>query len=248
MDQIKNPQTTIVLVILTATILICCNSVIFIPFLITGFTIELLSIFLAILFFISSFAILLILILDHRIYKKNLQILEKNYQTKIHLRTNEILKDTKPLYIKNWCREISKAEFYNEKEVETKFLYPLIRFLGHKIEDVRMQYSMKVPIGRQSVGAIADFVVFNPKTNEPQIILEAKPPTQKLDSYVQNQARSYAFTLNAPYYLITNGVSLYLYERHVTQDLELLFISIDNLHKHWDEIANIIGVNEVAKD
>lgn len=252
MEKIKTPHTLTIIVIIFASVLFCCIGSFLIPVITSDFSIESITRFLAILFFLSTVSLILILIVDRRIYKENVQIIDdkyqkslesfrKDYQNKMNRKLNEVLQNTRPLYLERWCNEVATADYKNEKEVETKFIYPFIRFLGYELNDIEMQYSMKVPIGRQEVLAIADFVIFNPKTHVPLIVIEAKPPTQSLNTDVQNQARSYAFSMNAPYYIITNGISLSLYKRDVYQDNRLLAIDIKNLQNQWNKVDEILG-------
>lgn len=252
MENRKNPHTWTLIVIILGTISFCCIGSIFIPSITSDFSIDQLMRFFAILFLISSIALVFLLLIDRRIYNKNLDILEKeykeklkileiNYQRKLEDETEKILQDTTPIFLEKWFSEISKAEYHSEREVETKFIYPLIRFLGYEFNDIHMQHSMKVPIGRQNVFAVADFVIDNPNTSEPLIVVEAKSTSQLLDLDVQNQARSYAFTIKAPYYLITNGVSLSLFKRDLSQDIQLLNTDIRTLKQNWGKLYGFIG-------
>ena len=142
--------------------------------------------------------------------------------------------------------EISNADYKSEREVETKFIYPLIRFLGYEFNDVHMQHSMNVPVGRQIVPAVADFIIDNPKTKEPFVVIEAKSTTQKLDLDVQNQARSICVHRKCPI-LSNNKMALrYLYiKRDVSQDVRLLAIDITNIQQYWEKLDSLLGKEHV---
>jgi len=252
----KKPHTWIVIVFILAFIFFCCIGSVYISTLYTESAPDQIFKFISIVLGIFFIAVMVFMLIDRQIYNRNLdnlaeeynkktKILEEEYQVKLNNKTEEIIRDTKPIYLHKWFDEISNADYKSEKEVETKFIYPLIRFLGYEFNDIHMQHSMKVPIGRQTVPAIADFIIDNPKTNEPFIVIEAKITTQKLDLDVQNQARSYAFTVNALYYLITNGIALSLYKRDVSQDIRLIAIDIKNIQQHWEKLDSVLGKKHV---
>jgi len=241
MEELKSPHIQIVIIVVIVSIIFCCISFTLIPALVSEFKTEVFLGVLALIFFISSAALIIVISIDHKIYKTNINIIERNYQKILHNKTELILQDVMPSYIKNWCVEVSTTKYNNEKEVETKFIYPFMRFLGYKMEDIQMQYSTKVQVGRQAIAGIADFVIFDPFTKNPLLIIEAKHSSQKLDINVQNQARSYAYAINAPYYMVTNGVVVLLFKRKIGQDVRLLAVDVKNLHSHWEKFVNILG-------
>jgi hypothetical protein len=140
-----------------------------------------------------------------------------------------------------WFDEIAHANYNSEVEVEIKFVYLFMRFLGYEISDLKTRVSIGVPVGRQKVAGIADWVVFKNQTEKPFLVIEAKEQSQKLNNAVQEQARSYAYALNAPYYMLTNGKEIIVFERKVDDDMCLFSLSVNNLPNQWQVIEQAIG-------
>jgi len=140
-----------------------------------------------------------------------------------------------------WCKEVELASYSSEIEVEIKFIYLLMRFLGYEISDLRTRVSVEVPVGRQKVAGIADWVVYNHQQGKPFLVIEAKEPNQQLNSSVQEQARSYAFALNAPFYMLTNGREVIVFERKIDDDVRVLALNVRELPHQWQMIEQVIG-------
>lgn len=140
---------------------------------------------------------------------------------------------------RQWLAEVISAEYRNEVDVEINFVYPFIRFLGYELRDVYHRFSIAIPVGRQKVNGVADCVVF--KSGKPFIVFETKEQGQKLDYAVQEQARSYSYALNAPFYVLTNGRQIAIFERKIDNDVCLFRITVEELGINWHTIEQVIG-------
>lgn len=141
-----------------------------------------------------------------------------------------------------WFQEIQTMTYASELEVESKFVYPMMRFLGYSPNDLRMRVEAVVRVGRADIKGISDWVVY--KDNKPFIVIEAKIPQQGLDDNVQEQARSYCFAMNVQLYVLANGKEAKLYQRGVGFD-ELAFQSTTaDLPMKWGELYDLIGVSK----
>lgn len=152
------------------------------------------------------------------------------------LPTNEV----HTLFVK-WLRDLHGLEFRNEVEVEMKVIAPLIYFLGYELRQVSLRVPVVIQAGQQQVEAVADWVLNSADSNEPLVVIEAKAPREPLNDRVLNQARSYAFALHAPYYLVVNGRELKLYELGTTGDFEIVSCALMELGNHWSELYRTIG-------
>lgn len=141
-----------------------------------------------------------------------------------------------------WFEEISDAKYFSELEVETKFVYPLMRFLGYKMRDLRMRVTGTIRVGRQGVAGVADWIVF--QNDKPAIVIEVKSPSEKLDNYAQEQARSYCFALNLPTYILVNGKEIKVYRRGVESDMLVFESPVGDLSAKWTDLRMLIGVPE----
>jgi hypothetical protein len=169
---------------------------------------------------------------------------KKSYEAKVLAlgkRINILSKDAFSGLRLKWFDEIIVASYNNEVEVEIKFVYPFMRFLGYEIGDLKTRVSVSVPVGRQKVTGIADWVVFKNQLEKPFLVIEAKEQNQKLNGAVQEQARSYAYALNAPFYMLTNGKEIFVFERKVDNDVCLFSLTVNNLPAQWQVIEQVLG-------
>jgi hypothetical protein len=156
------------------------------------------------------------------------QVLDLKIQ-ELENRINVLSKNAIADFCLNWCKEVEFASYSSEVEVEIKFVYLFMRFLGYGISDLRTRVPVEVPIGRQRVSGTADWVVYNHQQGKPFLVIEAKEPNQQLNNFVQDQARSYAFALSAPFYMLTNGKEVMVFERKIDDDVCVLALSVKDL-------------------
>lgn len=138
-----------------------------------------------------------------------------------------------------WLKSLPNIPYRNEIEVEVKFIAPLVAYLGYSGDDVQVRKHIAVQVGRQSVNGEADWVLFH--SGKPFVVIEAKEPNQNLDGHVQAQARSYAYALHAPFYLLTNGRELALYQMSTQTDPCVLQVVVADLGRNWDKLRLIAG-------
>ena len=136
------------------------------------------------------------------------------------------------------------AQFRNEIEVEVKFVYPLLKFLGFEDDDLSIREWVQFRVGRQIVKGEADWVVR--RNGKPFLVVEVKEPGVTLDDAVQEQARSYAFALKAPYYMVTNGKAVWLYRRGVEEDEAIVSCNVNELAQCWQQLVFYLRGNAVA--
>jgi hypothetical protein len=134
--------------------------------------------------------------------------------------------------------EIKDITYRNEVEVEIKFIYPLMRFLGYGPSELKTRVPVEIQTGRKRTTVVADWVVYLEK---PYLVIEAKEPGQALSDSVQEQARSYAYGLGAPLYMLVNGKELTVFERRLDADTVLLHSTMNDLIEKWDILESIIG-------
>jgi hypothetical protein len=139
----------------------------------------------------------------------------------------------------SWLVEVKNIVFNSELEVESKFVYPMLRYLGYGPSDLKMRVSVGVRVGRQNVTGIADWVAY--RGGKPVLVIEAKEKNQNLNGPVQEQARSYCFALNCQLYLLTNGRQIQVFRRGVDGDSMVFSSHVDNLSENWGKLNEIIG-------
>jgi hypothetical protein len=102
--------------------------------------------------------------------------------------------------------------FRNEKEVENKFVLPLLNLLGYNDDDRYDGMSMKASHGSKSKPIIVDFALFNSdneNTHQTLLIVEVKNEgvlSKKTElEEAQQQIKSYAFWTSCHFGLVTDG-------------------------------------------
>lgn len=141
-----------------------------------------------------------------------------------------------------WFEEVQGNHYSNELEVEAKFLFPLMRYLGYSANDLRMRVTTTIRVGRQDANGIADWVVY--QNEKPVLVIETKEPKQALNQEVQAQARSYCFAMNVPAYLLANGREIQVCKRGVESDLLVFQCETEHLSSKWGELRRVAGMPE----
>lgn len=115
-----------------------------------------------------------------------------------------------------WFKEILKKQFLTEKEVENKFIIPLLNRLGFDDDDRYDGMPVKANNGSRKTILEIDFALFNSKNinliNQALLIVEAKKEN-RLDKIVelenaQNQVKSYAFWSSCSFGLLTDSKTI----------------------------------------
>jgi len=153
--------------------------------------------------------------------------------------------DAQQVFLEKWFEDIKTHSYRNEIEVEVKFIYPLLKFLGYHDNDLDIRVPVDVQVGRNFAKGEADWVIWNRTTTETNpkvtVVIEAKASSQRLDQEVKGQARSYAFALNAPAYVITNGARFQIFQRGIQEDDCIVDCSVNALASKWSIIRKTIG-------
>ncbi len=147
-----------------------------------------------------------------------------------------------------WFDMLRKAPWRDcapEVEVEAKFVFQLLRFLGYEEEDMELRTSLPVQEGSKQTTLHADWVVRD-ALGQALMVIEVKAPSTPLSDAVREQARSYAFRLGAPVYAITNGLALQVYHLGVVNDSLVLTCRSSELRDNWDILENVASEANVT--
>lgn len=191
------------------------------------------------LLFVPSTIVLGILVLiqskESRVERQNRRGEIQQLEERLNILSSDAMRDLR----QRWFEEIIGADLRSELEVEIKFVYPFLRLLGYAVSDLHARVPLEVQVGRQRVAAEADWVAY--AHGGPFLVVEAKAQHQELSRLVQEQARSYAYGLGAPIYVLTNGKSIHVYSRGVDKDARILAIDVRDIEKHWERIVQTVG-------
>lgn len=147
--------------------------------------------------------------------------------------------------------EITSKDFNTEKEVEIKFILPLISLLGYNEEDRADGYPVSIYTGVKKSVKEADFVLFNGKNRAADnalLVIEAKSIGKKLDKHIY-QARSYAMWLGTPYYLVTNGdeIKVFLFRSAISTDIEVFNAKRNDLKNLFNELYKFVSKQAIIE-
>lgn len=144
-----------------------------------------------------------------------------------------------------WLTGIAEKQFASEKEVEIRFVIPLLERLGYTEDDRADGYPVEQVVGVRKARTEADFVLFdgrNRSKDSALLVVEAKNVGKNLSDHIQ-QARSYAMFLGTPYYIVTNAdeVRVFLYRSPIESDIELYKASRRDLPGTFTTLFNLIS-------
>lgn len=134
----------------------------------------------------------------------------------------------------------------SERDVEVKVVTPLFRdVLGYDEKEMAWAVPVRMNFGREVRTKEADLVIR--RNGEALIVVEAKKPTEAI-SGATGQTDSYAFALQSPFSLITNGKEYRLRAYyHGNRRVDLITGSIDGLaKKNFSKLIKLIGAKEIS--
>ena len=163
------------------------------------------------------------------------------YRNTLSDRVNVLSSEAREGLRLQWLLTLPALQYRNELEVEVKFIAPLVEYLGFTPGQVDLRVPVSVQVGRNTATGTADWVLWTPGHTSPIVVIEAKAPEQPLNGAVQSQARSYAFALGAPLFLIANGSRLQIYRRGVQSDQLVVNCTVEELVEQWQNIVEVLN-------
>lgn len=150
-----------------------------------------------------------------------------------------------------WFSELLTKTFDSEKEVEIRFILPLLERLGYTEDDRADGYPVEIYEGVRKTTKEADFVLFdgrNRSKDNTLLVIEAKAVGKKLTDYI-GQARTYAIWLGTPYYMVTNGdeIRVYLYRSPIESDVEVFTGKRNKLRESFRDLYNLISKKAIIE-
>lgn len=151
----------------------------------------------------------------------------------------------------SWLTTISLKSFNSEKEVEIRFVLPLLERLGYSEEDRADGYPVEQIVGVRKTKTEADFVVFNGLNRSKDsalMVVEAKNVGKKLTDHI-GQARSYAMFLGTPYFLVTNGddIRVFLYRSPIESDVEVFKSTRRDISSTFSVLFNLVSKKAIIE-
>lgn len=150
----------------------------------------------------------------------------------------------------DWFSKMESKVFDSEKEVEFFFVSPLLEQLGYDENDFVLGHPVRMSLGGRRVTAQADCVVVEGENRENKlVVIEAKNFGKRLDYDTINQAKSYAMWLPTPYYVVTNGVDIRVYQNQGPQAPEVPRLAFERsqLRHNWPELHGLLNRSAVVE-
>lgn len=180
-------------------------------------------------------------------HQQELRRIESSHQQELDTLTNARVGELEKLRLKSWLKGLRSLPWSDkavEVEIEVKFVFPLLRYLGYEDKDIAIR--VPVPMQEGSVKTVreADWVVWD-ENGSALVVLEAKAPSVPLGEAVAKQARSYAFRLGSPIYITTNGKEVQVFHRGVIDDRCVLSCTVGQLSEKWEAMQEVAGKSNV---
>lgn len=150
-----------------------------------------------------------------------------------------------------WLTTIATKEFNSEKEVEIRFVLPLLERLNYSEDDRADGYPVEQIVGVRKARTEADFVLFaglDRSKDSALMVVEAKKVGKNLADHV-GQARSYAMFLGTPYFLVTNGddIRVFLYRSPIESDVEVFRSTRNDIADSFPKLFNLVSKQAIVE-
>lgn len=149
---------------------------------------------------------------------------EISQQDWIYLSSNDLPEQPVPATLSTWNADgwfdrVSELELRTEKEVETKFIIPLLARLGYGEDDRYDGMPIPAAHGSRNTTLVIDFALFNNSVgqlkNQPLLTVEAKKEGRLLKQQellnAHNQAKSYCLWTQCDFFLVTDSKTVQLF-------------------------------------
>lgn len=133
----------------------------------------------------------------------------------------------------------------SEGDVEQKVISPLFKdVLRYPTASLHWKHPVTVILGREKKTKQADLVAY--LNGRPVVTVEAKKPTEPVSEGF-GQVDSYAFALQTPYSVVTNGRSFVLRGYYsFNSRINVVEEGVARLERdHWQKVASLIGFSQI---
>ena len=155
-----------------------------------------------------------------------------------------------------WFTRLKEREFRTEKEVETKFIIPLLGKLGFSEDDRYDGMTFSAPHGTKRTILETDFSLFDAENdaldNQVLLVVEAKKEERLMKEVelerAQKQTKSYAIWLSCHFGLVTDARKLQVLDLYPptfapdVKGIDILFeCTQDELKERFGELYSLVG-------
>ena len=156
-----------------------------------------------------------------------------------------------------WFDDVQKKQFRTEKEVENKFILPLLKRLGFSDDDRYDGMVVSAAHGSKSTTLEVDFALFNSENEnlegQPLLVVEAKKEDRlykqvELDK-AQRQVKSYAIWLSCHFGLVTDSKNIQVIDLFPSiKGMKVIFdCKRENLKENFHQLYKVVSKNSLTK-
>ena len=189
--------------------------------------------------------------LDDRVYLS--ERTEEVRETKLEIEQIKIYDYQSDL----WFEEIQRKQFRTEKEVENKFVLPLLKRLGFNEDDRYDGMIVSAAHGSKSTTLEVDFALFNSENENLEgqtlLVVEAKKEDRlykqvELDK-AQKQVKSYAIWLSCHFGLVTDSKNIQVIDLFPSiKGMKVIFdCKRENLKENFQHLYKMISKDSLTK-
>ncbi len=147
-----------------------------------------------------------------------------------------------------WITKILKAELRNEREVESRFIIPILENLGYTQRDRYEEMPIIIQVGSKRNRVKADFVLYAKNERKLKdvelLVVEGKNPTKRSLSEAVEQVRSYSQALYCHFGMVTNGneIKVLQFFNHIGKKPKVVFkCNRDELKTNFSKLEKLIS-------
>lgn len=148
-----------------------------------------------------------------------------------------------------WFDQQRYAIYADRLEVNTKFVYPFLQYLGYPDHALLQDRTITFQADEKRITGAIDWVVYRfdrLQRTEPAFIILTVDPKRGIDRTSEEKARSLAYGLSVPIYVVTNGKQLRIYSRGVRPISPRINANVVDFPFLWATIVSELDPNRVV--
>ena len=154
----------------------------------------------------------------------------------------------------DWFGSLPSAQYQNRLEVNTRFVYRFLQFLGYPDAALRQDVPADIQADTINVRGHLDWLVHNMNgintltLGKACLAVRTLEPGSLIDELIVSQVRSCAFAEDVPLFVVTDGTRIEVYATKVKQQRAVMETSIDRLEFDWNDFVDELGFGNIVDD
>lgn len=151
----------------------------------------------------------------------------------------------------DWFDNLTRATYRNRLEVNTRFVYRLLQNLGYPDAALQQDVPANIQADTINVRGHLDWLVHNMNggnLGNACFAVRTIEPGSVIDDLVVSQVRSCAFAQDVPFFVVTDGTQIKVYETKERQRDSVMESPAATLPNEWDDLVDELGFGNVDDD